>query len=86
MFIDFLKTYLPPSTGKFDISGKELRAIGLYRQNQRRNEGSGGYLVGLAQHRPAHSQNNLLRGPPAIPGFRRTEGFFRQGGATAKEG
>ena len=30
MFIDFLKTYLPPSTGKFDISGKELRAIGLY--------------------------------------------------------
>lgn len=42
MFIDFLKTYLPPSTGKFDISGKELRAIGLYRQNQRRNEGSGG--------------------------------------------
>ena len=41
MFIDFLKTYLPPSTGKFDISGKELRAIGLYRQNQRRNEGSG---------------------------------------------
>ena len=42
MFIDFLKTYLPPSTGKFDISGKELRAIGLYRQNQRRNQGSGG--------------------------------------------